>query len=78
MLVHYKIKYFDECEKPKFIKRIANGITFGKTIGDATDRAINWYGKENVISIEVYQCEDILDNYDFAELLKDEDKEELI
>ena len=69
MLIHYKIKFYDDNERKV---ETDSGITSGKTIGEGVDRAVKWYGEKNIIGIEVYGCESVLDTYALEEMIKED------
>lgn len=64
-MFRYKVNYFDEIDK---IVATESGILVAKTYGEAADRLVELYGKENVNVIGLYE----LDNWLTDEQLKDE------
>lgn len=57
MLVRYEIEFWDEIDE---VDKIEKGLSTGKDLGEAVNRITNYYGKNNVISIKVYECEEVL------------------
>lgn len=57
MLVRYEIEFWDEIDEEV---RIEKGLSAGKDLGESVNRITNYYGKNNVISIKVYECEEVL------------------
>ena len=57
MLVRYEIQFWDEIDE---IDKIEKGLSTGKDLGESVNRITNYYGKNNVISIKVYECEEVL------------------
>ena len=57
MLVKYEIEFWDEIDE---VDKIEKGLSTGKDLGEAVNRITNYYGKNNVISIKVYECEEVL------------------
>ena len=57
MLVRYEIEFWDEIDEEV---RIEKGLSAGKDLGEAVNRITNYYGKNNVNSIKVYECEEVL------------------
>ena len=69
MLVHYKVKYYSEVDDDEAVDE---GLTVGNTLGEAVDKIADYYGKKNVFSVEVYECEDCL-SYDELKDMVNED-----
>lgn len=57
MLIRYEIEFWDEINEKDSIEK---GLTSGKDFGEAVNRITNYYGKDNVYSIKVYECEEVL------------------
>ena len=57
MLVRYEIEFWNEIDGTN---RIGKGFSTGKNLGEAVNCITNYYGKNNVISIKVYECEEVL------------------
>lgn len=56
MLIHYLAEYHDEFTN---VKEKEEGITFGNTLGEGTDKVVDFYGKDYIIAVEVYEMEDV-------------------
>ncbi len=66
MIVFYKVHYWDEIDhEPKTEKGLVNSNT---TIGSAVDRVCEFYGKDNIVSIEVYETEDVVSEGEISEM----------
>ena len=66
MIVFYEIDYWDEIDRePKHEKGLVNSNT---TIGAAVDRVYEFYGKDNIVSIEVYETEDVISENEISEM----------
>ena len=66
MLVHYNIEYIDE-KTNKTLKD--EGLASGYTLGKAVDNVARLYGENNVLSIEVYECENVLTKSDLKDII---------
>ena len=68
MIVRYNVKFWDSDES---VTREEGGITVGKDYGEAVNRIVDFYGKEDIISLSVYACDDILTDEDLMEFQKE-------
>ena len=78
MLVHYKIRYYDANDNNNSIC-IANGITYGASIGEAINTASNWYMLNpsiNIMDVQAYICNDVLDIEELKDIISDDELEE--
>ena len=67
MIIHYDIEYWDEVEKDTMQD---SGIVGAGTLGDGVERVCEYYGgAENVCSIKIYQCEDVLSIDDIKDMV---------
>lgn len=57
MMIHFVIKYHNDTT---YELSTASGITFGKDIGDAVTRVVNWFGRDNLINLQFYPLEEVL------------------
>jgi hypothetical protein len=67
-MFRYKITYFDEIDKEVLTE---NGIVAGETYGEAADRLVEIYGKENINVIGLYELDDWLTDEQLSDELKD-------
>lgn len=63
-MFRYKIYYFDKLNSKS---RTENGIVAAATYGDAADKLIEFYGKDNVYTLGLCELEDILVEDDIIE-----------
>lgn len=69
MIVRYEVEYWNDMTHKSETECGIIGIGNKETIGTAVDEICNYYGKENVFSIKVYECENILVDEDIRDLL---------
>lgn len=69
MIIRYKVEYWDELDREiKFEGGIAAD---GKTVGEMVDNIYEYYGKNNISSLKIYECEGIMCDEELEEILKD-------
>ena len=68
-MFRYKVTYFDEIDK---IVATESGILAARTYGEAADRLVELYGKENVNVIGLYELDNWLTDEQLSDELKDE------
>ena len=67
MLIRYEIQYWDEIDRQI---RIERGLTVSKTsLGEGVDKITEYYGKNNISFIKVYECEDCMCDEELKDLL---------
>lgn len=66
MIAKYTVRFWDEFLKDESCEV---GVACAEgTLGDVVNRVCDWFGKENVISIEVSECEDIINQNELKEM----------
>lgn len=63
-MFRYKIRYYDKVEKANLTE---SGIIAAATYGEAADKIVVIYGKENVGTIGLYELEDWLSEENLRE-----------
>ena len=67
MLIRYEIEYWDEIDRQI---RTEKGLTVSKTsLGEGVDKIAEYYGKNNISFIKVYECEDCMCDEELKDLL---------
>ena len=56
-MFRYKVRYYDEIEKTNATE---SGIIAAATYGEAADKIVRIYGKEDVVTIGLYELENWL------------------
>ncbi len=69
MIVRYIIEFWDEIDKTCHTE---GGFTIGTTLGAAVDRIVDYYGKTNVNTVKVYECEDCMCDEEIKDILAEE------
>ena len=67
-MFRFKITYLDEIEKKVATE---SGIVAGKTYGEAADRLVEIYGKENLTAIGLYELDTWLTDAQLSDELED-------
>ena len=57
MLIRYEIEYWNEIDEEDSTEK---GLTSGNDFGEAVNRIVEYYGEDNVYSLKVYECEEVL------------------
>ena len=71
MIVRYEIDYWNDIDQePVTEKGIASGGDT-ETIGKVVDRIYDYYGKENVTSLKMYECMDIMCDEELKDILEE-------
>ena len=70
MLVHYKVNYYSEIDDDELMDK---GLTVGHTLGEAVDKIADFYGKKNICSVEVYECEGCLCYDELKDMVNEDD-----
>lgn len=68
MLIRYKIEYWNEISG---VLEQECGITSGTDLGDGVNRIVDWYGKDNIVSVEVYELMEVLPDEELADMVKE-------
>ena len=69
MIVRYEIEHWDEIDHEV---RTEKGITGrGNTIGEIVENLYEYFGANNVMTLKIYECEDIMCDGELEEILKD-------
>lgn len=66
MLVRYDVEYWDELDDEE---KSEKGIASAVTLGTAVDKVCEFYGKENIVKIAVYEIEGILADYEIRDMV---------
>ena len=61
-MFRFNISWWDEREKLE-----EKGIVHGTDYGDAANRLVDYYGREHIISIELYELDDIVTDEDVTD-----------
>ena len=56
-MYHYYVEFWDELEQKKHND---SGLTWGATYGDAANRVVEYYGLENVFTIQLEEWESVM------------------
>ena len=68
MLVRFKFNYYDE-EEHKNVEE--SGIVEAETLGRAVDRVVECMRPNEIIDISVYECENLLFDFDLKDFLNE-------
>jgi len=71
MIVRYEIDYWNDIIQEPATKKGIAGAGDSETIGEVVDRIYNHYGKENVTSLKVYECMDIMCDEEINTMLEE-------
>lgn len=70
MIVRYEIKYWDELDHDT---KIEKGITArGNTIGEIVENLYEYFGTNNIMTLKIYECEDIMCDEELEEIFKED------
>lgn len=64
----YCIEYVNEENPIETLNE--TGVVCGVDYGEATNRVVEFYGRENILSIKIYECEDVLTEDDVFDLFR--------
>lgn len=67
MIVRFKVKYWDSDEK---VVQTEGGITEAESLGGAVDKIADSI-EEEIIEVSVYECDDIIYDFDLEDFLKE-------
>ena len=65
-MVRYEIDYWDEDTGER--KHERGFVSIQGTIGNHVDRLYDYFGKDNVIEVKIYECFDVLLTRNFLKL----------
>lgn len=65
MMFHYTVEYWDDYEKEE---KTESGVIASVDMGSAVNRVVEFYGKENIGSVSIYELEDVL-TYDELDVI---------
>ncbi len=65
MLIHYLADYHNKFTN---LKEKEEGITFGNTLGEGANKVVDFYGKDYIITVEVYKMEDVFTGREINDL----------
>ena len=68
MIVRYEIEFWND--ETREIESDSGIAARGNDIGEIVNNLYDYYGKEDVASLKIYQCEDIMTDYDLREMMK--------
>jgi hypothetical protein len=68
-MIRYKIDYLDH--ENKKTKTDMGVVSIEGTIGAHVDRILRFYGKENLVSLSLYECEDLLCDEELKDMRKE-------
>lgn len=68
-MIRYEIDYRDELTDERQHER--GLISIQGTIGNHVDYLYNYFGKDNVIGVKIYECPDILSDAELLEITKE-------
>lgn len=71
MIVRYEVDYWNDIIQEPATKKGIAGAGDSETIGEVVDRIYNHYGKENVTSLKVYECMDIMCDEEINTMLEE-------
>lgn len=71
MIVRYEIDYWNDIIQEPDTERGIAGAGDTETIGAVVDRIYDYYGKENVTSLKVYECMDIMCDEEINTMLEE-------
>ena len=60
-MYHYYVEFWDELDQKN---RSDSGLTCGATYGDAANRVVEYYGRDNVFSVQLSEWESVVPEED--------------
>ncbi len=70
-MFEYQVRYYDELDERGISIVDSHGICAAATYGEAAERVLKYFGKDNVIYMALCQMEDVLDEELLSGFLKD-------
>lgn len=71
MIIRYEVEYWNDIEQKSATEKGIAGGGSTETIGSVVDRIYEYYIKENVTSLKVYECMDIMCDEEINTLLEE-------
>ena len=71
MIVRYEVDYWSDIDQESATEKGIAGGGNTESIGDVVNRIYDYYGKENVTSLKVYECMDIMCDEEINTMLKE-------
>lgn len=66
-MFRYTVEYHDESNGWKLVSE--SGIVGATSYGAAADRVVEYFGKENIFSVSLYELEDVLCDEEIRETI---------
>ena len=66
MIFRYEVEYWDEIEEKESSEK---GIACGETYGKVTDSIVDYYGKDNIFSVKVFELDNCICDEEIQNLL---------
>ena len=67
MIFRYNVKYYDMDDSST---KEEGGITIGENHGEAANRVVDYYSEEQIFSLNIYACYDVLTDDDLENFQK--------
>jgi len=71
MIVRYEIDYWNDIDQEPATEKGIAGAGDTDTIGEVVNRIYDYCGKENVTSLKVYECMDIMCDEEINTMLEE-------
>lgn len=68
-MVRYEIDYWDEQTGEREHER--GLVSIQGTVGNHVDHLYNYFGKDNVIEVKIYECFDVLSDKELLEIINE-------
>ena len=68
-MVRYEIDYWDE--ETGEHKHERGLVSIQGTVGNHVDRLYNYFGKDNVIEVKIYECFNVLSDVELLEIINE-------
>ena len=70
MIVRYEIECWNDIDDRQETEKGFAAGSKNESIGTVIDRIYEYYGRENVISLKFYECEDILIDEELKDIIE--------